>query len=62
LLAIGSRLDLAIRPRFANVAHGALEAGPVVLLLGREAQVCPDARDTRIDLISGLVCRHFHAA
>jgi hypothetical protein len=61
-LVTGPQRDLAIRAPFWIVAHGVLKAGPVVLLLGGEAQVGPHARGSRVELISKLVCGQFRVA
>jgi hypothetical protein len=46
---------LAIRPGFSDVAHCALEAGPILFLVWGEAQVSPDARGLSINLVGKLV-------
>jgi hypothetical protein len=60
--AIGSQRDLAIRPPFGVVAHGALEASPVVFLLRGEAQLGPHTRGARVGPIRKLVCGRFRVA
>jgi hypothetical protein len=62
LRGITSLRGFAVRMAFADVTERTLEAGPVLFLIGREAQVSSDARRLGIDLVRKLVCREFRAA
>ena len=53
--------DSAISADLPVVLHGALEAGPVDLLLRGQPEFSLDARRARTELIRNLVCREFSA-
>jgi hypothetical protein len=62
LRAVGLYGSLAISVPLAHVAHGSLEAWPILLLLRCQAQICLDAGGTSGKVIADLICRKLNLA